>query len=154
MDGARRSDGTSRVSGRGRTVVRWLVALGYAFAGYKHVTAPAGFVAITPGWVPDAAMVVWVTGWCEMAGALGLLVPPALLRWPRPAAGIGLALYALCVWPANINHALNDIAIGGVHLGWWYHGPRLALQPVLIWVGLWVGGVVRPFGRRSGQGEQ
>ncbi|HEX7819955.1 MAG TPA: DoxX family protein [Sphingobium sp.] len=132
-----------------RTILRWLLAIGYAFAGYKHLTAPGGFIAITPGWVPDPALVIRLTGWCEIAGAIGLLVPTAVLRGVRPAAGIGLALYALCVWPANINHAVNDIAIGGTHLSWWYHGPRLLFQPVLIWAALWVGGVVDwPFRRR------
>ncbi|HEX7871525.1 MAG TPA: DoxX family protein [Sphingobium sp.] len=132
-----------------RTGLRWALAAAYAFAGYKHLTAPAGFVAITPGWVPDPALVVRATGLCEVAGALGLMVPPAWVRWARPAAGIGLALYALCVWPANFNHALNDIPLGGVHLSWWYHGPRLLLQPVIIWAALWVGGVTDwPFRRR------
>lgn len=32
-----------------------------------------------------------------------------------------LALYSVCVFPANINHAVNHIAIGGTELGWWYH---------------------------------
>ena len=132
-----------------RTFLRWLLILAYAFAGYKHITAPAGFVAITPSWVPDPALVVWATGWCEVAGAIGLSVPPRVLRWPRPAAGIGLALYALCVWPANFHHALSDVPLGGVHLSWWYHGPRLALQPVIIWAALWAGEVVDwPFARR------
>ncbi len=135
--------------GQARSVVRWLLAAGYAFAGYKHITAPDGFIAITPHWVPAAATVVRVTGWCEIAGAIGLIVPPHLLRWPRPAAGVGLALYALCVWPANVNHSLNNIPLNGVHLSWWYHGPRLAFQPVLIWAALWAGGVVDwPFRRR------
>jgi uncharacterized membrane protein len=134
-----------------RTVTRWLLAAAYAFAGYMHISAPSGFIAITPGWVPDPALVVWATGWCEIAGAIGLLVPPALLRWPRPAAGIGLALYALLVWPANVNHAVSGIAIGGATPGWWYHGPRLALQPLIIWTALWAGGVVDwPFGKRRG----
>jgi len=127
---------------RAKAATRWILALIYAFAGYKHLTAPSGFVAITPGWVPDAAGVVWLTGWCEIAGALGLLVPPRRVAWVRPAAAVGLALYALCVWPANINHAVNDIAIGGVRLGWWYHGPRLILQPLLIWLPLWAAGLV------------
>ncbi|MET0364653.1 MAG: DoxX family protein [Sphingobium sp.] len=134
-----------------RTAVRWLLAAAYAFAGYKHLADPAGFIAITPGWVPDPALVVKGTGLCEVAGALGLIVPPALIRWARPAAGIGLALYALCVWPANFNHALHDIPLNGVHLGWWYHGPRLLLQPLFIWAALWVGGVTDwPFRRRAG----
>ena len=68
----------------------------------------------------------------------------------QKAAGIGLALYAVCVWPANFNHALNDISIGGTHLSWYYHGPRLAFQPILIWLALWVGGVINwPFRETS-----
>jgi uncharacterized membrane protein len=134
-----------------RTVTRWLLAVAYALAGYMHINAPSGFIAITPGWVPDPALVVWATGWCEIAGAIGLLIPPALLRWPRPAAGIGLALYALLVWPANFNHAVSGIAIGGETPGWWYHGPRLALQPLIIWAALWAGGVVDwPLDKRRG----
>lgn len=133
---------TARRKERARTALRWFLAIAYAFAGYKHLTAPAGFVAITPRWVPEPELVVTVTGIAELLGAAGLMVPRALVGWARPAAAVGLALYALCVWPANINHAINDIPLGGVHLGWWYHAPRLALQPVIIWAALWAGGVV------------
>ncbi len=128
--------------GRARTALRWVLAAAYAFAGYKHVTAPAGFIAITPAWVPEPALVVRFTGFAEMLGAAGLMVPRAALSWARPAAAVGLALYALCVWPANVNHAINDIPLGGAHLSWWYHGPRLVLQPVIIWAALWAGGVI------------
>jgi uncharacterized membrane protein len=84
--------------------------------------------------VPFPELVVAFTGICEIAGAIGLLVPRL-----RYAAGFGLAAYAVCVFPANINHAINDIAIGGRDLSWWYHGPRLAFQPVFVWLALWVG---------------
>lgn len=114
-----------------------MLATAYALAGVAHLTRPSGFVAITPGWVPAPAIVVALTGVAELAGAAGLLIRPL-----RRAAGIGLALYALCVWPANFNHALNDIPLGGTHLSWWYHGPRLALQPLLIWLPLWASGVI------------
>lgn len=116
--------------------MRWLVAIFYGVAGVAHLRSPGGFLAITPGWVPWPEAVVALTGVAEIAGAVGLMV--GRLRW---AAGLGLALYALCVWPANFNHAFNDIAVGGADLSWWYHGPRLALQPVIIWLALWVGGV-------------
>ncbi len=113
-------------------------------AGVAHLARPNGFVAITPHWVPQPQMIVALTGVAELAGAIGLLTP--VLRRP---AGIGLALYALCVWPANFNHAFNDIALGGTHLSWAYHGPRLALQPVIIWWALWASGVTDwPFRRR------
>lgn len=127
-----------------RRIARVLLAAAYAFAGVAHLRAPGGFMAITPHWVPEPATVILLTGLAEIAGAAGLMMPPL-----RRAAGVGLALYALCVWPANINHALNDIPLGGVHLGWWYHGPRLALQPVIIWWALWASGVIDwPFARR------
>lgn len=132
------------MAARGRTVARITLAILYALAGVAHLARPAGFVAITPDWVPAPALVVALTGGAELAGAMGLMIPPL-----RRAAGVGLALYALCVWPANINHVLNDIALGGVHLSWWYHGPRLALQPVIIWWALWAGAVTDwPFRRR------
>lgn len=128
-----------------RRIARWVLALAYLIAGIAHLGSPAGFVAITPSWVPYPQEVVLLTGLAELAGTVGLLIPSL-----RRAAGIGLALYALCVWPANLNHALNDIPLGGIHLGWWYHGPRLLLQPVLIWWALWAGALIDwPFRRNA-----
>ena len=119
-----------------RKILRFLLALFYLIASVAHLRSPGGFIAITPSWVPYSSEVVMFTGIAEIAGAIGLMLPRV-----RVAAGIGLAFYALCVWPANINHAINDITIGGRDLSWWYHGPRLALQPVFIWLALWVGNV-------------
>lgn len=131
-----------------RTAFRILLAAAYLIAGILHIRDPAPFLAITPDWVPAPGRVVFLTGIAEIAGAVGLMIPPSLLPRIRQAAGIGLALYALCVWPANINHAVNDIAVGGETLSWWYHGPRLALQPAFIWLALWVGEAIDwPFGR-------
>jgi len=130
-----------QTEGRVRMILRWVLAIFYLLAGYMHLAKPAGFLAITPHWVPAPELVVALTGVAELAGGIGLLTPRTLLSWARPTAGVGLALYALCVWPANINHAMNDIAVGGKHLSWWYHGPRLAFQPVFIGLALWVGGV-------------
>ncbi|RKF18187.1 hypothetical protein D6851_15325 [Altericroceibacterium spongiae] len=129
-----------------RTIARWLLAIAYLLAGYLHVTMPAPFLSITPDWVPFPAYVIYWTGMAEVAGAVGLLQPfgPRL----RQAAGIGLALYALCVWPANINHFAMDMARTDNGLGLAYHVPRMILQPVLIWLALWVGNVIDwPFGR-------
>lgn len=127
-----------------RTVLRCLIALAYLAAGILHLLSPEGFVRIVPDWVPDPHQTILLTGLCEIAGAIALFVP----RFRR-AAGLMLALYALCVWPANFKHALDGIAIGGTTLGWWYHGPRLALQPAIIWWALFAGEVIDwPFSRR------
>jgi uncharacterized membrane protein len=127
-----------------------LLALFYAFAGYMHLHSPEGFLAITPKWVPYPEEVVAFTGVAEILGAIGLLVPRQWLSWARPAAGIGLALYALCVWPANFNHAFNNIPMNGKTISWWYHGPRLLAQPLIIWLALWVGEATNwPFRRKA-----
>ena len=117
-----------------RTGLRLLLAVFYLGAGILHLISPRGFLAITPDSVPYPAFMVAFTGVAEIAGAVGLMIPQT-----RKWAGIGLALYALCVWPANFNHAINGISLSGEPLGWWYHGPRLLFQPVLIWLALWVG---------------
>ena len=128
-----------------RAYLRWLLALAYAYAGYRHLATPEPFVAITPPWVPMPKNVVAATGIAEIAGAIGLMIPQT-----RKAAGWGLALYAFCVWPANIHHALAGVAIGGEALSWWYHGPRLAAQPLIIWWALWASGAVdRSFIKRK-----
>ncbi len=85
------------------------------------------------------------TGLCEIAGAIALLT-----RALRRAAGIALATYAVCVFPANIKHAIDSLPAGAEHLGWWYHAPRLAFQPVLVWWALFAGEVVAwPLARRG-----
>lgn len=130
-----------------RSVARIVLALAYLVAGVAHIVRPSGFVAITPDWVPAPETVVQLTGWCEIAGALALLFVPRLHR----AAGVAFAAYAVCVFPANINHAINSIAIGGLVLGWAYHVPRLLFQPVIVWWSLWSTRVIEwPFYRRCG----
>ncbi len=121
---------------RVRGALRWTMAAFYALAGAFHLAAPDGFLAITPGWVPHPREVILLTGVCEGLGAAGLLIPPI-----RAFAGAMLALYALCVFPANIKHALDHVPIAGVTLGWAYHAPRLAAQPLLIWWALFCSGV-------------
>ena len=120
-----------------RPVLRWLLAAGYLVAAWFHLTAPDPFLRIMPGWVPVAEEVVRWTGVAEALGALALLQPWSLKL--RQAGGIALAAYALCVWPANINHFAVDMASEDGGLGLAYHIPRMLLQPVLIWLPLWTG---------------
>ena len=128
-----------------RTALRWLLALAYGYAGYRHLVTPAPFVAITPPWVPQPALVVAATGVAELTGALGLLIPAT-----RKAAGWGLALYALCVWPANFHHMALDLARPDHGWGLAYHIPRLLAQPLIIWLALWASEATDwPFARRT-----
>ena len=127
---------------RTRLAMRWIMAAFYCVAGVLHLTAADGFMAIVPGWVPFPREVVLLTGLCEIAGACALLTA----RWRR-LAGMMLALYAVCVFPANIKHAFEGVSVGGLPTGWWYHAPRFALQPVLVWWALFASEAVDwPFG--------
>lgn len=123
--------------------MRWILALFYGLAGVLHLRTPEAFLPIMPDWVPWPYHVVILTGLCEIAGALALLTPRL-----RPAAGVMLALYAAAVFPANLKHAFGHIEVGSLPAGWWYHGPRLAFQPVLVWWALFCARVVDwPFHR-------
>ncbi len=117
-----------------RVVLRLLLAAIYLAVGSLHLAAADRFLAIMPPAIPYPRAVVLFTGACEVAGALGLLIPPM-----RRLAGVMLAIYALCVWPANIYQALWHVRAPPLPDSWWYHGPRLAFQPMLMWWALFAG---------------
>jgi len=106
------------------------IAMSVLFAGgfVLHLLATEQLIAITPDWVPYPREVVLITGVIELAGAVALLVPRL-----RRATGIALAIYVIAVWPANFKHAFAHIVTPPIPDSWWYHAPRLALQPVIAW---------------------
>ncbi|MFG5120136.1 DoxX family protein [Methylorubrum sp. POS3] len=123
--------------GDDRRLLRYgLIGL-YGFIGAVHLVATDQFLPIMPDWVPQPRLVVIGTGLCEIAAALALMT-----RRLRQAAGIGLALYAVCVFPANIKHAVEGISVPPIPDTWWYHGPRLAFQPVMVWWALYASRVI------------
>jgi uncharacterized membrane protein len=122
---------------KSRAVMRWLMAAFYIAAGIGHLIRPDAFLPIVPDFVPLPRETILITGLCELAGAVALLTP----RF-RKLAGIMLALYALGVWPANIKHAVEGIDLPPIPDTWWYHGPRLAFQPVLMWWALFCSGAI------------
>jgi uncharacterized membrane protein len=60
----------------------------------------AALQAMVPPSLPHPDLLVWFTGACELAGAIGLLVPMT-----RPFAATGLILLLLAVFPANVTDA-------------------------------------------------
>lgn len=124
----------------GRSVTRALLVALYMAAGVLHVARPLPFLSITPGWVPFPEQVIFWTGIAEMVGAAALAqgFSQVLRRW----GGIGLALYAVCVFPANIHHFALDMAKPDHGLGLAYHLPRMVAQPVLVWLALCSSGAI------------
>ena len=120
----------------GPDIARLTIAPIFALAGVVHIMRPGFFAPMMPPAVPHPGAVILSTGIAELAGAIALFVPRT-----RYSAGIMLAVYAVCVYPVNILHAVHDLSTG-TGLGWAYHYPRLFAQPFICWWALAAGKVV------------
>jgi uncharacterized membrane protein len=124
--------------GHWRRWARWGIALAFLIGGSLHFIATDAEARLIPAFFPWRRGLVVVSGVAEIVGALGLLHP----RTRRPAT-YGLAALLVAVYPANINHAVNNIQIGATPVPPLYHWLRLPAQPLLIWLVLWSGGIRR-----------
>jgi len=93
----------------------WPAAVRDGFAVMLLFTASAHFtpmkedlIRMTPQWVPRPWAMVSFTGLCELAGAIGLVIPAT-----QRAAGIALILFFMAVLPANIHAARAGITLRG-----------------------------------------
>jgi uncharacterized membrane protein len=120
-----------------RDIFRAIIAVFYCVAGIIHCLWPSVFLPVMPAFVPYPHTVIILTGICEILGAIALYIPR--LRW---WAGVMLAAYAVCVYPANLKHAYDDVILAQHYATLWYHVPRLPLQPVAIWWALYAGLVI------------
>lgn len=123
-------------------LARATIAPLYLLAGVIHIARPDLFMRVMPPALPHPLAIILLTGAAEIAGAAGLFVPRT-----RVIAGAALALYAVCVYPANILHAVHDLSTG-TGLGWAYHYPRLFAQPFICWWALAAGGLTSRTGHR------
>lgn len=127
-----------------RAIMRWIIAAFYIWAGYAHLRLPDVLMMLMPDFVPFPREVIFVTGWLEFVMAAALVTKP-FRRW----AGIAMAVYAICVWPANIKHFWYHIDIPYISSSLLYHAIRLPLQPVIAWWALYCAGVIDwPFRRK------
>ncbi|MEO8453451.1 MAG: DoxX family protein, partial [Gemmatimonadota bacterium] len=104
---------------------RWLAAAFFVVAGVAHFKRPDFYTQMMPPWLPAHAALVEISGVAEILGGIGLVVPKL-----RRAAGIGLIVLLVVIFPANIQMLLNARARAEPELLLWL---RLPLQPVLIW---------------------
>ena len=114
----------------------WLVAARCALSTMLLFTASAHFtrmrddlVRMMPPSFPWPRALVYFTGLCEIAGAIGLLF---LLT--RRAAGIALILFFLAVFPANVRAARSGITLRGKPAtALWLRAPMQLLFICLAW---------------------
>jgi uncharacterized membrane protein len=119
----------------GLRVVLTLVMLG---AGVSHFVDESFFVQMVPPQLPSPRLLVWVSGVCEIALALGLW-PLQTRRW----AGYGLVALYIAIFPANLYMAVANLQVHDMPA--WFVQPspvalwlRLPFQLVLIVWALWV----------------
>lgn len=120
-----------------RTVLRWVLAVAMVSVGVLHFTRAPSFTNIVPAWLPFPLALVYVSGVCEVALGLGVLVPRTR-RW----AGLGLIALYVAVFPANVNMALHP-ELGG-DLPHWVLYARLPFQALFIAWAWWVSRVDPP----------
>ena len=101
-------------------------------AGITHFIAPDTYVKIVPPQLPYPEAIVYISGFFEILGGIGLLVPLV-----SQAAAWGLVLLLIAVYPANINMAVNNIHLDNVPDGNWFQAIRLPFQFVLIAWAYW-----------------
>lgn len=109
---------------------RLLLAIFFVVAGVLHFIFPDLYMSVMPHYLPWHAELVAISGLCEIAGGIGVL-----MKRSRMAAGTGLILLCIAVLPANVQMLLNAQDAG--KSGWiitllWL---RLPLQALLIfWI--------------------
>lgn len=121
------------IENRAKRIVRVLAALAMIGIGVTHFLSPDGFVKIVPSFLPAPLALVYISGFFEILGGVGLLVA----RVHRPAAYGLIALY-VSVFPANINMAVNDIQPAASHIPEAALWIRLPFQLVFIGLAWWL----------------
>ena len=106
---------------------RVILTVTLGFVGVLHFAIPEPFVKIVPAQLPYPLELVYISGFFEILGAIGLLVPPV-----SRAAAWGIIALFIAVFPANINMAVNHIHIDGIPDSPWFQAVRLPFQAVLI----------------------
>jgi uncharacterized membrane protein len=121
--------------------VKTILALFFVAAGTLHFVVPDYYRAIVPSYLPAPATLVALSGIAEIAGGVGLLIPRL-----RRAAGMGLIVLLIVVFPANVAMLQLYRAGGGP---WWRElllWLRLPFQGILVW---WVWRASRSTGRHQ-----
>ena len=96
-----------------------VAAVSYIVAGALHLIEPEPYLRIMPSYIPWHPAMVRISGFFEILGGLGLLVPATC----RTAAW-GLVALLIAVFPANLYMAMYPVEAGAA-----------SIAPVLGWGG-------------------
>jgi len=110
-----------------RFKLRWLLTLFMIASAINHFLTPDAHAAIIPDALPAHRALVYLSGIAQVVLGLGL-IPHATRR----ASAWGLIVLLVLLFPANVNMAIHDLALGERHLPTWVLWVRLPLQAVFI----------------------
>jgi uncharacterized membrane protein len=110
-----------------KELFRVILAVSIIIVGVTHFIVSDQYVRIVPQQLPNPLGLVYLSGFYEILGGIGLLVPPV-----SQAAAWGLIALFIAVYPANINMAVNHIHIDHIPDSPWVQVVRLPFQAVFI----------------------
>ena len=114
----------------GRYLARLFVFAWFFIGGIMHFARPNLFLRIVPPYIPFPLAAVYISGFFELLGAIGLWV-----KTTRSLAGYGLMLLTIAVTPANIYMLQHADLFSAVPR--WALIARLPIQLLLIWLIWW-----------------
>ena len=113
---------------RAKTVLLYVMAAFYVFAGYNHLVNPEFYLAIMPPNLPEPELLNLLSGLAEIVLGVFLLDPRT-----RALAAWGTIALLVAVFPANVYAATANVGADGpgtgAGLGNWI---RLPFQIVFI----------------------
>jgi uncharacterized membrane protein len=112
-----------------RTISKYLLALFMVGAGTMHFIKPDFYLKIMPPYLPLHLALVYLSGFCEIALGMLLLVP----RFSRFAAW-GIIALLIAVFPANIYVFQNQDVLPAPPI---IHLLRLPLQGLFVLWAYW-----------------
>ena len=125
-----------------KPIIRYLLALFFVLAGVNHFINPGFYLKIMPPYLPWHLLLVYLSGFLEIALGILLLIPKL-----THIAGWGLIALLIAVFPANIHMAVNHELFPEYRaVSLWL---RLPLQFVLMALSYWSTLPVVPPGRRA-----
>jgi uncharacterized membrane protein len=114
-------------SPRLKEIFRAILSVSIIVVGITHFVKPLEYASIVPPQFGDRLAMVYISGFFEILGGIGLLIPLVSV-----AAAWGLIALFIAVFPANIYQAIYSIPIEGLPhhpLFYWF---RLPFQAVFI----------------------
>ncbi len=109
---------------------RYALALMFLFTSTAHFTKMKHDLArMVPRVFPQPLVLIYLTGVCEVLGAVGILLPKV-----RNVAGLCLDLFLLAVFPANWKAAREGILLRGKPAtALWLRVPLQVFHLLLTW---------------------